>query len=553
MDVPWNSRRSPVYGLHGVAASTQPLVSGVGVEVLRKGGNAADAAVAMAAAINVLEPTSTGIGGDAFCLFYEAATKKVRGINGSGRSPAALSLELLHERGYSQDKPWPMFDALTVTVPGAAACWEDTVRTFGSGNVSLADLLQYGIEMAEEGVPISDCTAKLWASSRHQLQPESNVNELLVDGHTPAAGEVYTNKNLAATFRALASQGKKGFYEGRVAEAIVAVVKELGGVMELQDLSSHTSEEVEPISASFHGVDVHEIPPNGQGITALLALQILDGLPLEGLEHNGVQYLHYLIEALRLAFADAREYVADQSVASVPVSELLSASYAETRRALISPDRAAGNAMAGSPFASSDTVYFSVVDVHGNACSFINSNYMSFGSGIIPTGCGFTLQNRGYNFSLLPRHRNQVAPLKRPYHTIIPAMATRDGELLYCFGVMGGFMQPQGHVQVLLNMLLYNMSPQQALDMPRFCIGPGHTGCVGAVAFEEGISDESVRELIAKGHEVSQRGVSSHERALFGRGQIIRRGPAATPLANVHSSAVLCAGSDPRGDGCAIA
>ena len=382
----------------------------------------------------------------------------------------------------------------------------------------------------------------------------------------PAAGELFSNPTLAETFRTLGDKGKKGFYEGRVAEEIVSIVQDLGGHMTLEDLREHCvvgSQEVPPISLTFKGqgeqgdgVKVWEHPPNGQGIVALMALGILEELEVSGQipqfaahQHNSAEYLHAVIEALRIAFADGAWWVADPDVADVPTAGLLSRKYLAERAKLFSPSAAAPPSRHGSPAQqASDTVYFAVADAQGNACSFINSNYSGFGTAIVPRGCGFTLQNRGANFTLREGHPNEYAPRKRPYHTIIPAMVTNpaDGSLHSVFGVMGGFMQPQGHVQVLLNMLAFGLSPQAALDAPRVCIGgagaePG--GDEGDVFVEEGIADETVKELMRMGHRITV--VSGSDRALFGRGQVIR-------CVVEDGCLVYSAGSDPRGDGAAV-
>mmetsp|Transcript_15315 Transcript_15315/g.59857 ORF Transcript_15315/g.59857 Transcript_15315/m.59857 type:complete len:544 (+) Transcript_15315:50-1681(+) len=536
----WNSRRSPVYSTHGMVASTQPLASAIGARVLEEGGNAVDAAVAMAAALNVTEPTSTGIGGDAFLLYYEASTKKVHGINGSGRCPAALSIESLKAKGITELDP---FGANTVTVPGAASLWVEVMERWGKK--SLAEVLEPAVKLAREGHPVSPCTATMWRRGLARLLSASNGKQsaylVAEEGgfRAPAAGEIFKNPDLATTFEELGKHGNKAFYEGRIAQAIVDAVQSRGGVLSLDDLKNHTVTEDEPIHVRYGGVDVYEMPPNGQGITALLALNLLEGMQMGARGHNSTDYLHHAIEALRLAFADAAWYVADPRVAHVPIAELLSQEYAAARKALIRPDRATTDPQKGSPVASCDTVYFSVVDGEGNAASFINSNYHGFGTAIVPDGCGFTLQNRGHNFSMDPAHPNCLAPNKRSYHTIIPGMALKDGQLFANFGVMGGFMQPQGHVQVLMNMIDFGMNPQQALDAPRFCIQPCPSG---AVHFEDGVDEEVIQELRAMGHLVVAEPLIGDERMLFGRGQIIKREP----------SGVFVGGSDPRGDGMAI-
>lgn len=540
MEGTWHSRRSPVYSMHGIAASTQPLASAIGARILEEGGNAVDAAVAMAAALNVTEPTSTGIGGDAFLLYYDAATKKVHGLNGSGRCPAALSIDSLKAKGVTK---LDEYCADTVTVPGAASLWVECMERWGKKTLSA--VLAPAVKMAREGHPVSPCTATMWRRGLARLlaASEGKASAYLVKTEegfrAPAPGEVFKNPDLARTFEELGQHGKKAFYEGRIAQAIVDAVQARGGVLSMEDLKNHTLTEDDPIHVKYKGVDVYEMPPNGQGITALIALNLLDGLGMGARGHNSAEYLHYAVEAMRLAFADASWYVADPRVSHVPIAELLSPEYATQRRALIRPDAVTTDPQKGSPVASCDTVYFSVVDGEGNAASFINSNYHGFGTSIVPDGCGFTLQNRGANFSLDPRHPNCLAPNKRSYHTIIPGMALKDGRLYANFGVMGGFMQPQGHVQVLLNMLEFGMNPQEALDAPRFCIQPCPSG---AVHFEDGVPEEVIQDLKRLGHVVEERPLVGDERMLFGRGQIIR----------LEENGVLVAGSDPRGDGMAV-
>lgn len=533
----FHSRRSPVYATHGVVATSQPLATAAGLEILMQGGNAADAAVAAAAALNVTEPTSTGLGGDMFALYYDAQTGQVSALNGSGCAPAALTLDVLREQGFENELP--PFHAHTVTVPGACAGWCDLIEMHGS--LDMAKVLAPAIRLAEEGFPVAPLTAYYWQrGAEQQLRHAPNGHELMIDGRAPRPGEIFRNPTLARTLRIIAEGGKDAFYRGEIGEKIAAVVQQMGGLMTQEDLAGHTSTWEQPISTVYRGVRIYECPPNGQGITALLALNILSQFDLPA-DPLSAERLHLIIEALRLAFADSRWYVADPAFEQVPVEELLSMAYAGERARLIDPQRATLDQRHGAPVAGSDTVYLSVVDGYGNACSFINSNYMGFGTGIVPEGTGFSLQNRGHNFSLNPEHPNALAPGKRPYHTIIPAMATRetDGSLYASFGVMGGFMQPQGHVQVVLALLNDGLDPQAALDRPRVCIGSGTAG--GSVSVEAGISPDVVARLAAMGHPVEM--VSGYERALFGRGQIITRDP---------QTGVLCGGSDPRADGCAL-
>jgi gamma-glutamyltranspeptidase / glutathione hydrolase len=534
----YNSRRSPVVGRGGMVAASQPLAVAAGLKILSAGGNAADAVVATAAALNVTEPTSTGLGGDAFALFYEAATGKVAALNGSGRAPACLTLERLQREGLGD--ALPPYHPYTITVPGACAAWCDVIERFG--RLTMAQVLAPARHLAEEGFPVAPLTAYFWQrASERQLREAVNGVEMTIDGRGPRPGEIFRNPGLARTFDQIARGGKRAFYEGPIAESISAVVQEAGGCLMQTDLAAHHSTWEEPISVIYRDLRIWECPPNGQGLTALLALNLLNGFDLAALAPLSPERLHLEIEALRLAFSDAFHYIADPDFHPVALADLLSPAYADERRKLIAPHRANPRIEHGVPLASSDTVYFSVVDGEGNACSFINSNYMGFGTGIVPRGWGFSLQNRGHNFSLQAGHFNALEPGKRPYHTIIPAMATRasDGSLFASLGVMGGFMQPQGHTQVVVGLTDDGLDPQAALDRPRFCIEP-HTP-QGLVLLEEGIPVPAMAALGEWGHPV--RPVSGMSRSVFGRGQVIYRDP---------ESGVLWGGSDPRADGCAM-
>ncbi|KAI0320372.1 gamma-glutamyltranspeptidase [Amylostereum chailletii] len=577
------SRRSVVYGTKGVVSSSQPLATEAGLEILRKGGNAGmyisfpDAAVATSAALNVTEPSCCGIGGqvassaqfDAFCLFYDAKTKKIKALNGSGHSPEKLTIDYMRNRGVTGSIPTT--DLNSVTVPGAAAAWVDAIGAFGSGKLTVGEVLEPAIRLAEEGVPVSEIHSFSWQRSEELIKNASpNGDEMLLDGKAPLPGQIVKLPNLAQTFRTLAEQGKDGFYKGRIAEAIVELIQSKGGVMELEDLAKHQTTFVEPIQYTYaNEVTVYECPPNGQGITALLALGILEQMQEQGavrnlldMDHNSVEYLHALVEALRYAHPPYSQYfVTDPEIETVPVQQLLSKEYLATRALLFDP-KVSKPVAHGSPMHSSDTVYFSgklfflLTDQWGNACSFIQSNYAGFGTGAIPKGCGFTLQNRGSGFVLTEGHPNALKGGKRPYHTIIPALATRGDELFLSYGVMGGYMQPQGHVQVLLNMLR-GFSPQAALDAPRFCISAGSpdsglknaegkTGDMNSsVHFEEGIPLETVEALRAMGHDAHL--LTGFKRGTFGRGQIIQK------IDDKSGRTVWAAGSDPRADGHAAA
>ncbi|ESK97965.1 lincomycin-condensing protein lmba [Moniliophthora roreri MCA 2997] len=594
----FSSRRSVVYGTKGIVSSSQPLATEAGLEILRKGGNAADAAVATSAALNVTEPSCCGIGGDAFCLFYDAKTKQVKALNGSGHSPEKLTIDYIRRRGIKGSQI-PVTDLNAVTVPGAAAAWADTIEKFGSGNLSLAEVLDPAIRLAEEGVPVSEINSFSWQRSENLIKNASpNGDEMLLNGRAPLPGQIIKLTNLGKTFRELAAKGKDGFYKGRIAEAIVELIQSKGGVMELEDLAKHETKFVEPLKYTYAGeVNVYEVwilvhvdrlcaqpfihesvlqmakgltsPPYSSranflcaGITALIALGILESAQEQGIigslsemEHNSTEYLHILVEALRLAFADSQWYVADPDVVDVPVKDLLNKEYLASRARLIDPTKTNPRAVHGNPFNSSDTVYFSVTDRWGNACSYIQSNYAGFGTGAIPKGCGFTLQNRGSGFILDENHPNALKGGKRPYHTIIPCLATKGEGLFLSFGVMGGFMQPQGHVQVLLN-ILRGYTPQAALDAPRFCISAGSpetqsqsTGNAGdinsEVYFEEGIPDETIAKLREMGHDA--RKAVGFNRSMMGRGQVIQK------IHDASGRTVWAAGSDPRADGHAAA
>ncbi|KAM6922053.1 glutathione hydrolase-like YwrD proenzyme [Xenentodon cancila] len=557
-DLHFSSRRSPVVCLHGCVASSQPLASAVGLDVLKRGGNAADAAVAVAAALAVTEPCSTGPGGDAFCLFYNADTGEIRGINGSGRSPQAHTLDFLEGRGYTAEAPPSDFDALNVTVPGAPACWCEAVQLFGSHKLSLQEVLSGAVDLAEVGFPVAEVTSYHWAKWVAALTDAGKElgGDLLIDGHAPKCGQVFRNGALARTLKELGEHGKPAFYHGRVARAIVDVISQNGGVMTLEDLRSHDSEVIDPISTEYKGVRLWELPPNSQGLAALLLLNILENFTeIKAVGHNSSDYIHVFVEAVRLAVTDGLCYLGDPAHVTVPLETLLDKSYSRQRAQHISMDRTMEGLEPGQ-MTGSDTVYFCVIDSQGNACSFVNSTYMGFGTGLVPQDCGFSLQNRGANFSLRRGHNNCIAGGKRPYHTIIPALLTdsRTGsqkpQLLAALGVMGAFMQPQGHIQLLLNMLEFGMNPQQALDAPRVFVQYDHKTDQWWVHLEEGIQAEVAEELRRRGHRVNWP-VTGHERSQFGRGQIVTVGDWWNPSQAKCPSRVLWAGSDPRADGCA--
>lgn len=526
----FHSRRSVVMADRGMVATSQPLAAQAGLRVLQEGGNAVDAAVATAAVLNVVEPMSTGIGGDAFALVYLAREGQVRALNASGRAPAAATREQLVALCEGR---LPEIGALTVTVPGTVDGWATLLEEHGT--CSLADLLAPAIHYAEQGFPVSEIIAQGWAQSSDKLRRDPGAAATyLIDGRAPRRGQVFRQPDLGRTLREIAAGGREAFYRGPLAERMAAYVQEKGGLLTADDLAGHTSTWETPIEVEYRGHRLLECPPNGQGLIALQALGILAGYDLPSLRWGFDDTLHLQIEALKLAFADCRRYVADPAHVPVPVEGLLSSSYLAGRRELIDLRQAGAGYPPGLPGAHADTVYLTVVDAQRNAVSFINSLYHGFGSGLTAPGTGVMLQNRGALFCLDPDHPNCAAPGKRPYHTIIPALLFRGEQLVLSFGVMGGFMQPQGHVQVLCNLLDFGMDVQQALDAPRFRVLEG-----SAVAFEAGLSHMARLGLEKRGHAVK---TNAHP-GTMGGGQIIRIDP---------ETGVLHGGSDPRKDGCAV-
>ncbi|MCU0513907.1 MAG: gamma-glutamyltransferase [Anaerolineae bacterium] len=532
MSFEFRSRRSMVLATRGMVAAENPLAAEAGLAILRQGGNAADAAVATAAVMNVTAPAATGIGGDCFVLYYDAATRQVTALNGSGRAPAALSIDLLAQQGITGAIPNTSPHA--VTVPGAPRAWEDLLQRHGT--LTLADVLRDAIHYAEHGAPVSPVFGAAWSSARVEtfLRHSPHTEDYLPGGRSPQTGQVVRLPGLAKTLRALAEGGAAAFYQGETADRIVSTLEALGGTLTHHDLKAHTSTWGEPLATDYRGVTVLEHPPNGQGLAALLALNIAEGWPLAQYAPESPEKLHYLVEAMRLAFADVRHYVADPAAVPVPVRGLLDKTYAAQRRARVQPDSAMQPPDYGSPPNSSDTTYLCVVDGAGNACSFINSLYFGFGSGIVARGTGVFLQNRGANFVLQPDHPNALRGGKRPYHTIIPGMLLKDGALYGVFGVMGGFMQPQGHLQVVNALVDDGLNPQEALDRPRWCLEAGTGDSV--LLLEEGVPVATMAALAAKGHRVAP--VSGAGRAVFGSGQIILR----------DAEGVLYGGGDPRKD-----
>ncbi len=501
--------RSEVIALQGMAATSQPLASQVALDVLKRGGSAVDAAIAANATIGLMEPTGNGVGGDLFAIVWDAKTRKLHGLNGSGRSPGSLTLATLRsELKKLNSSTIPRTGPLPVSVPGTVDGWFELHGKFG--RLPMKEVLAPAIAYARNGFPVTEVIAEGWARNAKVLAKFPGFAETyLPDGRAPAKGEVFRNPLLANTLQAIADGGRDAFYKGDIARRIETYMRANGGYLTAADMAAHRSEWVEPVSTNYRGYDVWELPPNTQGIAALQMLNILEAYDLKSMGFGSPEYLHLLIEAKKLAFEDRARFYADPEFARIPLKGLLSKEYAAKRRKLIS-ERAAPEYPADTKaLDESDTIYMTVADSAGNMVSLIQSNYRGMGSGMTPTGCGFILQDRGELFSLEEGHANLYAPGKRPFHTIIPAFVTKDGKPWLSFGVMGGGMQPQGHVQILVNLIDFGMNLQEAGDAPR----ARHDGSSeptgermrngGAVALEVGALPATVKALEARGHKVS--------------------------------------------------
>ena len=524
------SRRSNVRAMNGAVSTTQPLAAIAGLRMIMEGGNAVDAAVCAAAALNVVEPHSTGAGGDLFALVWMADEKRVRALNASGRSPADADADSLRRTGYAAI---PDDSARAVTVPGAVSGWEALLKRYG--RMSLADVLRPAIGYAEGGFPVSEVIADHWRDGAPRLAAAPAGGELLLNGAPPRAGEIMRIPTLADTLRSVAEGGADAFYHGDAAARTARFVQSMGGWLSESDFARHEAEWVEPASASYRGFDLWQCPPPSQGVNALMALNICEGFDLAGMGFQSADAFHHLIEAMRLSFADALEHVSDPAAMRVSAAAMLSKEYAAARRAAISPSRAMALAAPGDPAAHPNTVYVSAADGEGNACSLINSVFMSFGSGLVVPGTGIALHNRGASFSLDPSRANALEPNKQPFHTLMPGMMTRGGELALCYGVMGAMQQAQGHLQAVANTVDFGLVPQQALDAPRFSVRLGE-----GVAIENRVDASVVRDLAARGHRMM---VMPPHGGMFGSGQIIARDA---------ETGALTAGSEPRADGMAV-
>ncbi len=532
--------RSEVIAKEGMVCAAQPLAVQIGVDILKKGGNAIDAAIAVNAALGLMEPVSCGVGGDLFAIVWDAESQKLYGLNASGRAPGLLTIDEIKRQGLDRI---PYTGVLPQTVPGCVDGWFELHGRFGK--LPMKDILSPAIRYAEEGFPVTEVIAYYWDLGGRRLKDEPGFAETyLPSGRAPRKGEIFKNPDLAGTYRLLAKKGRDAFYKGEIARTIDEFSKRIGGYLRYEDLTAHTSTWVEPVGATYRGYEVWELPPNGQGIAVLQMLNILEGFDIAAMGFGSADYLHVLTEAKKLAFDDRARFYADPDFVDIPVAELVSKEYAARRRALIDMNRPMREVPAGDiVLESGETTYLTVVDKDRNFVSLIQSNYAGFGSGPVPDGLGFCLQDRGALFNLDPAHPNALVPGKRPFHTIIPAMVTINGQPVFSFGVMGGSMQPQGHVQILCNIIDFGMGIQEAGDAPRIRHSGSSqpTGDVmtggGTVYFESGFSPEAIRALVERGHRVGK------ESGGFGGYQGIWWN---------RELDVLIGGTESRKDGCAL-
>ena len=495
--------RSEVIAQHGMACTSQPLATQVALDILKKGGNAVDAAIAANAVLGLVEPTGSGIGGDLFAIIWDGKTKKLYGLNASGRSPKSLTLDYFKEKGYEKI---PSYGPLPVSVPGCVDGWFEMFKKFGS--LPMSEILQPAIDYARNGFPVTELIASYWRGGARSLARYPNIAEIYMpNGSPPQKGEIFKNPYLANTLEKIAKGGRDVFYKGEIAKTIDAFMKKMDGFLFYEDMANHTSEWVDPVSVNYRGYDIWELPPNGQGIAALQILNILEGFDMTSMGFGSAEYIHHFIEAKKLAFEDRAKYYADPAFQDIPVEKLISEEYASKRRELINPNRAARRIDAGE-LEQGNTIYLTVADSEGTMVSLIQSNYRGMGSGMAPDGLGFILQDRGELFSLKEGHFNCYVPGKRPFHTIIPGFITKDGKPWISFGVMGGSMQPQGHAQVVINLVDFGMNLQEAGDALRIRHGGssqptgGKMTDGGTVYLESGIPYETIRALLRKGHRV---------------------------------------------------
>ena len=497
------STRSEVIAENGMVATSHPLATQVGIDILKNGGNAIDAAIAANAAIGLMEPTGNGIGGDLFAIIWIEKDKKLYGLNASGRSPKNLTLDYFKNNNFSEI---PAYGPLPVSVPGCVDGWFEMHEKFGS--TPMHDILQPAIEYADNGFPVTELVSYYMKKARKNFDMYPNFKETYyVNGTTPEKGQIFQNKDLANTLSVIAKKGRKGFYEGEIAKAISDFIIEQGGFLSYNDLKNHKSEWIDPVSTNYRGFDIWELPPNGQGIAALQILNLLEAYDIKSMGFGSAEYIHHFTEAKKIAFADRAKYYADMDFNKIPVDYLISKEYSELRRAEIDSNKAALKVSAGE-IENGDTIYLTTADKDGNMVSLIQSNYRGMGSGMVPPGLGFMLQDRGELFSLEEGHFNVYEPEKRPFHTIIPAFITKENKPYVSFGLMGGAMQPQGHAQIVINLIDFGMNLQEAGDAPRIrhLSNQQPTGGNmldgGELSLESGFDYKEIRQLIELGHKV---------------------------------------------------
>ena len=497
------STRSEIIAENGMVATSHPLATQIGIDILKKGGNAVDAAIAANAAIGLMEPTGNGIGGDLFAIIWIENNKKLYGLNASGRSPKNLKLEYFKNNGFSKI---PAYGPLPVSVPGCVDGWFEMHEKFGSLNMK--QILKPAINYAENGFPVSELVSYYLGISAKNFGKYPNFNETyLINGFSPKKGQIFKNKDLANTLKIISDKGRSGFYEGKIAKIMSDFIIDQGGFLSYEDLKNHKSDWIEPVSTNYRGYDVWELPPNGQGIAALQMLNLLEKFDIKSMGFGSAEYIHHFVEAKKIAFADRAKYYADMDFNDIPVDFLISKEYADKRRDEIKPTRAARSVKAGE-IENGDTIYLTVADKDGNMVSLIQSNYRGMGSGMVPPGLGFMLQDRGELFSLDEDHYNVYEPEKRPFHTIIPAFITKDNKPYISFGLMGGAMQPQGHAQIVINLIDFGMNLQEAGDAPRIrhVSNQQPTGGEmfdgGELSLESGFDYKEIRKLMKFGHKV---------------------------------------------------
>jgi len=494
--------RSEVIAQNGMAATSQPLCTQVALDILKAGGSAADAAIAANACLGLMEPTGNGIGGDIFAIVWDPGTQRLHGLNGSGRSPKNLSADWFQKNGYESI---PSHGALPISVPGCVDGWFEIHEKFG--RLEMTEILSPAISYARQGFPVTELIAYYMNRSSFLKKYPNFADVYMKNGKMPAKGEIFKNPSLANTLEIIGKDGRDAFYKGSIAKTIANHVQEQGGFLSEADLAGHESEWVEPVSTNYRGYDVWELPPNGQGIAALQILNIMEQFDVSGMGFGSSAYIHHFVEAKKLAFEDRAKYYADPDFNKIPVNWLISKEYARERKKLINPDRSARKLSAGK-LETGETIYLTVADKDGMMVSLIQSNYRGMGSGITPPGLGFVMQDRGELFALEDGHFNVLEPEKRPFHTIIPAFITKDGKPYMSFGLMGGAMQPQGHAQIVMNIIDFGMNIQEAGDAPRISHGGSSqpTGEVmtdgGSISLESGFDYQEIRSLMTKGHKV---------------------------------------------------